>query len=63
MVNVFCVFSKERVYGPFSFMETTITSIVFLDMRQQLFIPQLDEDAQERLIHIQQDGAPSHYLE
>jgi hypothetical protein len=27
-VNVFCAFSRKRVYGPFFFMETTITGIV-----------------------------------
>jgi hypothetical protein len=31
-VNVFWALSKERVYGPFFFMETTITGIVYLDM-------------------------------
>ncbi|PNF31024.1 hypothetical protein B7P43_G18027 [Cryptotermes secundus] len=29
-MNVFCALSKERVYGPFFFMETTITSIIYL---------------------------------
>jgi hypothetical protein len=29
------------VYGPFFFMETTITGIVDLDMLQQFLIPQL----------------------
>jgi hypothetical protein len=33
-VNVFYAVSKERVYGPFFFMETTITGIVYLDMLQ-----------------------------
>jgi hypothetical protein len=50
------------VYGPFFFMETTITGIVYLDMFQQFRIQQLDEDDQGR-IHFQQDGAPPHYLE
>jgi hypothetical protein len=31
-VNVFCTLSKERVYSPFFFTETTITGIVYLDM-------------------------------
>ena len=61
-VNVFCALSKERVYGPFFFMETTITGIVYLDMLQEFLIPQLDEDDQEGRIHFQQDGAPPHYL-
>jgi hypothetical protein len=43
-------------------MEATITGIVYLDMLQQFLIPQLDEDDQEGRIHLQQDGAPPHYL-
>jgi hypothetical protein len=31
---------QRKVYGPFFFMETTITSIVYLDMLQQFLIPQ-----------------------
>jgi hypothetical protein len=50
------------VYGPFFFMEKTITGIVYLDMLQQFLIPQLDDD-QEGRIHFQQDYAPPHYLE
>jgi hypothetical protein len=44
-------------------MDTTITSIVCLDMLQQFLIPQLDEDDQEGRIHFQKDGAPPHYHE
>jgi hypothetical protein len=62
-VNVFCAFSKERVYGPFVFMERAITGIVYLDILQQFLFPQADEDNQEGRIHVQQVGAPSHYLE
>jgi hypothetical protein len=51
------------VYGPFFFMETTITGIVYLHMLQQFLIPQLGEDDQEGCIHFQQDGAPPHYFE
>jgi hypothetical protein len=39
-------------------METTITSVMYLDMLQQFLIPQLDRDDQEGRIHFQQDGAP-----
>jgi hypothetical protein len=38
-VNVFCALSKEKVYGPFFFMEMIITGIVYLDMLQQILIP------------------------
>jgi len=61
-VNVFCTLSKERVYGPFFFMEMTITGIVYLDMLQEFLIPQSNEDDQEGSIHFQQEGAPPHYL-
>jgi hypothetical protein len=57
-VNVFCSLGKDnRLYGPF-----TITSIVYLDMLQQLLIPKLCEDDQEGRIHFQHDGAPPPYL-
>jgi hypothetical protein len=46
------------VYGPFFFMEMTITSTVYLDMLQHYLIPKLDEDYHEGLIHFQLDGAP-----
>jgi hypothetical protein len=35
---------------------------MFLDMLQELLIPQLDEDDQEGRIHFQQDGAALHHL-
>jgi hypothetical protein len=40
----------------------TITGISYLDVLQQFFILQLDEDDQEGRIHFQQDGSPPHYL-
>jgi hypothetical protein len=43
------------VYGPFFFMETTITGIVYLDMLQEFLIPQLDEDDQEMLRSVWQE--------
>jgi hypothetical protein len=50
------------MYGPLFFMETTITGIVYLGMRQQFLIPQSDEDDQEGSIYFQQDGAAPHSL-
>jgi hypothetical protein len=47
------------VYSPSSFMEATITGIVYPDMLQQFLIPQLDEDDQKGRIHFQQDGRNS----
>jgi hypothetical protein len=43
-------------------METTITGIVYPGMLQQFLVPQLDEDDQERCIHLQQDGTPPYYI-
>jgi hypothetical protein len=61
-VNAFCALSKERVYGPFFFMETTITGIMYPDMLQQFLIPQLAEEDQEERILFQQDSARPQYL-
>jgi hypothetical protein len=51
------------VYSPLFFMETIITSIMYLDILHQFLIPQLDEDDQDGRIHFLQDGAPTHCLE
>jgi hypothetical protein len=58
-----CALGRERVFGPFFFVETTITSIVCLDALQQFLTPQLDEDDQEGRIHVQQDDTPLFTLE
>jgi hypothetical protein len=39
------------VYGPFFFMETTITGLVYLDMLQQFLIPQLEKMTQKDAFH------------
>jgi hypothetical protein len=33
-VNVFCAISSQKVYGPFFFVEDTITGMTYLDMLQ-----------------------------
>jgi hypothetical protein len=38
--------------------DLTITSMSYLDMLQQFLIPQLDEDDQERRIHLQHTAHP-----
>jgi hypothetical protein len=48
---MFCALSKERVYSHF-FKDMTVTGIMYLDILQQVFIPQLDEDDQEGRISI-----------
>jgi hypothetical protein len=54
---------QRKVYGPFFFIESTITSIVYLDMLQQFLIPQLDEDDQDRRIHSSKTEHPLIALE
>jgi len=59
-VNVFCVISRRRVFGPFFFAEDTVTERVYLDMLENWLMPQLaDEEVQEYIY--QQDGAPPHW--
>lgn len=58
-VNVFCAISPEKIYGPFFFLEPTVTGHVFLDMLQQWLLPQLDEDSADFILQL--DGAPPHY--
>jgi len=46
-VNVFCAVSSCKVYGPFFFVESTVTSINYLDKLQLWLMPQLQEDSEE----------------
>ena len=43
-VNVFCAVSSCKVYGPFFFVEPTVTGINFVDMLQLWLMPQLQEE-------------------
>lgn len=56
-VNVFCAISREAVYGPFFFTETTVTGMIYLDMLQLWLMPQLLNND----FIFQQDGCPAHY--
>jgi hypothetical protein len=47
-----------KIYGPFIFMEGTVTGMTYLDMLQQWLIPQLD-DSNDYVF--QQNGAPPQY--
>ena len=42
-VNVFFAISKMKVYGPFFFMERTITGRTYLDMLENWLMPQMNE--------------------
>jgi len=58
-VNVFCAVSTFKVYGPFFFLEQTVTGIAFLDMLTEWLLPQLNEDSADFIL--QMDGAQLHF--
>jgi hypothetical protein len=39
-VNVWCGMVKDRIIGPFFFIEPTVTGNIYLDMLQQFAVPQ-----------------------
>jgi hypothetical protein len=41
--NVFAAVSREKLYGPFIFIERTVTGIIYLDMLREWLMPQLQE--------------------
>jgi hypothetical protein len=58
-VNVFCAIWKERVSGPFLFVENAVTGNSYLDMLTLWLLPQVEEDSNDFIF--QQDGAPPHF--
>jgi len=58
-VNVFCAVSSCKAYGPFFFVEPTVTGINYLDMLQLWLMPQLQEDSEDFIF--QKDGALPHF--
>jgi len=58
-VNVFCVLSQTKVYGPIFFAENTVTGVTYLAMLQNWPLPQMSEDSDDFIF--QQDGAPPHW--
>lgn len=58
-LNVFCAISVTKVYGPFFFMEKTVTGITYLDMLQNWLFPQIEDDSDDFIFV--QDGAPPHF--
>jgi hypothetical protein len=42
-VNVFSTVSSRKVYGPFFFLQKTVTGISYLDMLQFWLFPQLED--------------------
>lgn len=58
-LNVYCAVSKQKIYGPFFFQESTVTGTSYLDMVSEWLIPQLQEDSNDFILV--QDGAPPHW--
>jgi hypothetical protein len=55
-VNMFCTISSQKVYGPFFFVEETVTGIAYLDMLRLWLMPQLQNIPK---FIFQQDGSPT----
>ena len=58
-VNVFCAVSSCKPYGPFFFVEPTVTGINYLYMLQLWLMAQLQEDSEDFIF--EQDGTPPHF--
>jgi hypothetical protein len=56
---MFYAISKEKVYGPFFFVENAVMGNSYLDMLTLWFLPQVEEDSNDFIF--QQDGAPPHF--
>jgi hypothetical protein len=46
-VNVFCAILKEKVSGPFFFVENTVTGNTYVDMLTLWLLPQLEDDSDD----------------
>jgi len=56
-IKMFCAISSQKVYGPFFFVEETVTGMAYLDMLQLWLMPQLQNIP---TFIFQQDGSPAH---
>ena len=56
-VNMFCALSRRCVFGPFFFVEDSVTEKVYLDMLENWLMPQVTDEEVQGYIY-QQDGAP-----
>lgn len=58
-VNIFCAFSKNKVFG-LSFIEAlTVNGQTYLEMSQNWLFPQLEDEAHQLIF--QHDGAPPNW--
>ena len=60
-VNVWVDITKQTVYGPFMFVENTVTGGTHIDMLEQFLEPQLQQDGILGTVVYQQDGAPPNF--
>src|SRR5437867_11307825 len=60
-VNVWMGRTKTKIYGPFLFVEPSVTAITYLDMLEQWLDPQLVADGIADTVVFQQDGASCHF--
>ena len=60
-VNVWVGVTKQTVYRPFMFVESTVTRGTYLDMLEHFLEPQLWQDGILGTVVYQQDGAPPHF--
>lgn len=58
-----CGVMKNRVMGPFYFVENTINGVVYLYILINYCFPHLDELENIQELNFQQDGAPPHFSE
>ncbi|GBM22420.1 hypothetical protein AVEN_221491-1 [Araneus ventricosus] len=58
-VNVFCAITNRCVFGPFFFMEKSITGYIFQDMLSEWLFPQLEEVVSDFILQV--DGAAPHW--
>jgi hypothetical protein len=60
-VNVFCAISRTRVFGPFFFVENTVTGTTYLDMLKEWLFPQLQEGRIRRLHFAARRDSAAHF--
>jgi hypothetical protein len=53
--------TRDKVYGPFIFVEETVRATSYLDMLHEFVLPQLTQDGVLDTIIVQHDGAPPHW--
>lgn len=60
-VDMWMVFRRSKISGPFIFVEKTITGSVYLDILEQFLEPRLRNDGIMDTVVFQEDGASHHF--